>query len=67
MPYHSNEQLPESVRDHLPPHAQDIYRESFNTAHEQYKEEEAAHKIAWSAVKRSFEKNAKGQWIKTGS
>ncbi|MGD0433406.1 MAG: ChaB family protein, partial [Acetobacteraceae bacterium] len=30
MPYRMNEDLPPSVRDHLPPHAQDIYREAFN-------------------------------------
>ncbi len=33
MPYSSNEDLPASVCDHLPPHAQDIYREAFNHAY----------------------------------
>jgi cation transport regulator len=30
MPYHVNDDLPPSVRNHLPDHAQDIYREAFN-------------------------------------
>ena len=32
MPYPTNDDLPGSVRRHLPPHAQDIYREAFNHA-----------------------------------
>jgi cation transport regulator ChaB len=32
MPYGSNSDLPASVQAHLPPHAQDIYREAFNHA-----------------------------------
>ena len=32
MPYRSNEDLPMAVQAHLPPHAQDIYREAFNHA-----------------------------------
>jgi cation transport regulator len=30
MPYCSNSEWPAPVRSHLPPHAQDIYREAFN-------------------------------------
>ncbi len=57
MPYATNEDLPISVRRHLPPHAQDIYREAFNHAFSAYPaEEERAHRIAWSAVKRSYVK-----------
>ena len=36
MPYASNEDLPPSVRNHLPDHAQDIYREAFNSAWQHY-------------------------------
>jgi cation transport regulator ChaB len=32
MPYDTNEDLPDSVARHLPPHAQDIYRAAFNHA-----------------------------------
>ena len=32
MPYPTNEDLPNSITRHLPPHAQDIYRAAFNNA-----------------------------------
>ncbi len=51
MPYASNDDLPPSVRNHLPPHAQDIYREAFNHAFAAHAgdpdHEEIAHRIAW--------------------
>jgi cation transport regulator len=60
MPYRSNDDLPESVQRHLPPHAQDIYREAFNHAFAAHKgdprQEEIAHRTAWAAVKRSYVK-----------
>jgi len=60
MPYATNTDLPPSVRTHLPAHAQDIYREAFNhawAAHQgDVRQEEAAHRIAWAAVKRSYVK-----------
>ena len=62
MPYAPNQQLPRSVAGHLPQHAQDIYREAFNHAYAadagDPRQEEAAHRIAWSAVKRSYVKLA---------
>ena len=66
MPYRSNEDLPPAVRAHLPDHAQDIFREAFNhafAAHEgDPRQEEAAHRIAWAAVKRRYEK-AGERWV----
>jgi cation transport regulator len=63
MPYRSNEDLP---RRHLPPHAQDIYREAFNHAFAAHagdpRQEEAAHRIAWAAVKRSYVKIG-NEWV----
>lgn len=39
MPYQSNSSLPDSVTGGvLPKHAQDIYREAFNSAWDQYKD-----------------------------
>jgi cation transport regulator len=32
MPYSSNYDLPPAAQAHLPPHAEDIYREAFNYA-----------------------------------
>jgi cation transport regulator len=60
MPYQTNDDLPNPVRRRLPPHAQDIYREAFNHAFSSHagdpRQEEAAHRIAWAAVKRSYVK-----------
>ena len=58
MPYATNAALPSSVRDHLPEHAQDIYRAAFNNAYDRYggDREGRAHRIAWAAVKRRYEK-----------
>jgi cation transport regulator len=60
MPYLVNADLPHSVRAHLPDHAQDIYREAFNHTWDAHaddpRQEEAAHRIAWGAVKRSYVK-----------
>ena len=57
MPYRTNADLPFPVRSHLPPHAQDIYREAFNHAYASHLGEETrAHRIAWGAVKRSYVK-----------
>jgi cation transport regulator len=60
MPYAANADLPASVRNHLPEHAQSIYREEFNHAHAAHageqRQEEAAHRIAWAAVKRAYVK-----------
>jgi cation transport regulator len=66
MPYPTNADLPPSVRRHLPDHAQDIYREAFNHAFAAHagdlRQEEAAHRIAWAAVKGSYEK-VNGTWV----
>ena len=60
MPYAVNADLPPSVRSHLPEHAQDIFREAFNHAHAAHahdpRQEEAAFRIAWAAVKREYVK-----------
>ena len=60
MPYAVNADLPASVRNHLPEHAQSIYREAFNHAHAAHageqRQEGAAHRIAWAAVKRAYVK-----------
>lgn len=55
MQYSTNEELPLGVRRHLPPGAQDLYRETFNHAASQYggRESDAAH-LAWAVVKRQY-------------
>jgi cation transport regulator len=77
MPYKTKTDLPDSVRDNLPSHAQDIYRKAFNSAWEQYRDpderrgdasrEETAHKVAWAAVKKEYEKDDQtGKWKQKG-
>lgn len=60
MPYATNADLPAPVRNHLPDHAQDIFRAAFNHAYAAHlndpRREEAANRIAWAAVKRSYVK-----------
>lgn len=64
MPYKSNKELPKSIKDNLPEGAQTIYRKVFNSAHKQYGSEQRAARVAWAAVKRAYEKNAAGKWVK---
>jgi cation transport regulator len=60
MPYASNEDLPPSVRAHLLPHGQEIFRAAFNSAYDEHRgyprQEEIALRIAWAAVKRCYHK-----------
>jgi len=72
MPYSSVNELPESVKSVLPDHAQDIYKEAFNSAYDEYKDEEdrrgdtsreeTAHRVAWAAVKKKYEKGEDDRW-----
>jgi cation transport regulator len=64
MPYDSLSELPDGVKDNLPKHAQEIYKEAFNSAWDQYDHEEArAHRVAWGAVKQEYKKD-NGKWKK---
>ena len=73
MPYKTINELPDSVQGALPKHAQEIYKEAFNSALEQYaspqdrrgdeSREETAHKVAWSAVKKAgYNKGDDDKW-----
>lgn len=74
MPYQTRSALPDSIKNVLPAHAQDVYKEAFNSAWDEYKEkkdrrgdesrEEVAHKVAWSAVKHTYEKGDDDKWHK---
>lgn len=66
MPYDKLSELPDSVRDNVPKHAQEIYRAAWNSAWEQYDhDEERAHRVAWAAVKNDYEKDeSTGKWKK---
>lgn len=72
MPYKTLSDLPDSVKDNLPKHAQEIYKSAYNSAWDEYADpedrrgdasrEETAHRVAWSAVKEKYEKN-NGKWV----
>ncbi len=65
MPYKKNTELPAGVKGHLPSHAQDIYRQAFNSAWEKYAREDTAHRVAWAAVKIKYKK-ASPLWVEKG-
>lgn len=67
MPYSSIDDLPDSVKNNLPKHAQEIYYKSFNSAYEstcqgREDQEGCAASIAWAAVKKAYEKGPEGEW-----
>ena len=73
MPYDKLSELPDSVKDNLPKHAQEIYMAAYNSAWDEYKDpeerrgdasrEETAHKVAWNAVKTKYEKKD-DKWVR---
>ena len=72
MPYRTLSELPDAVRDRLPTPAQEIYKEAFNHAWEEYADpdkrrgdesrEEVARKVAWAAVKQGYAKGDDDRW-----
>lgn len=66
MPYRTIDDLPRSIRGHLPAHAQEIYLAAFNNAWDTHADEPngeaTVHRIAWAAVKRRYRKIGE-QWV----
>ena len=63
MPYASNEELPDAIKEALPTKAQDIFRAAFNAAAKKYNNESRGFKIAWAAVKNAgWRKDKSGKW-----
>ena len=73
MPYETDDDLPDRVKNNLPEHAQHIYRKAFNNAWNEYSNpgkrddptedrEAVAHKVAWSAVKKEYHKEG-DDWV----
>jgi cation transport regulator len=72
MYYNSRQDLPKGVKDVLPGHAQDIYKEAFNAAFAEYADPtrrrgnesqvETAARVAWAAVENSYQKAENGVW-----
>lgn len=65
MPY-KIENPPDRIKM-LPKAAQMIWIAAYNSAHKQYKGDEAkANATAWSAVKKKYKKNKEGKWVAMG-
>jgi cation transport regulator len=75
MPYDNIDELPDQIRYNLPRDAQTIFMSAFNSAWKQYKDpskrhgsdsrEKVANKVAWSAVKKQYDKAPiSGDWKK---
>lgn len=73
MPYVSINELPDGVRTVLPKHAQEIYKEAYNSAYDRRDTlnercddkscEPAAHRVAWAAVKKAgYKKGEDERW-----
>ena len=66
MPYARTSELPEAVRNALPPRAQRMFLAAFNGAHDKGLSEENSFKSAWGAVRNAgWHKPAgTGKWVK---
>ena len=74
MPYERLSALPDSVRNNLPEHAQEIYLAAFNSAWEHYDQpqerrdersrDSTAHAVAWHAVEQKYKKDSQSDtWV----
>lgn len=65
MPYASNAELPEAVKDTLPAAAQSVFRNVVNSQEERGETTEAAFASAWGALKnQGWQKGEDGAWHK---
>ena len=66
MLYAANSELPPAVREHLPLHAQDIFRAAYNHAWVEYADhsdrEAVAKAVAWTTVKQKY-RQVDGDWV----
>ena len=73
MFYQTTNDLPKGVKDSLPEHAQNIYKDAFNSAYIQYADPkrrrspnesqvETASRVACAAGEKTYEKAADGTW-----
>ena len=64
MPYARNSELPQAVRNALPPRAQRVFRSAFNGASKRGLSDSSSFAEAWAAVKSGFKKDPSGKWVK---
>lgn len=63
MPFATNEDLPNSVKNVLPSAAQTVFRTVANNEIAEGTTEESAFKQAWTAVKNGWKKTMSGEWV----
>lgn len=73
MRYESDEDLPDIVRNQLPPAAQALFRSAYNQSWDAGEapadpdavplgRDERAHEAGWAAVRAAFERDPDGRW-----
>jgi len=61
-PYNQISELPDNIKNVMNKSLQRIWMHIFNNAYKQYKNEDTARKVAWSALKKIAEKGPNGKW-----
>lgn len=71
MTYRTIKDLPTNIKNNLPTNAQELYKNTFNHAVEEFESthdyESLANKVAWAAVKQKFHREANNQWVPNNS
>ena len=68
MRYDTIEDLPTVWRLNLPEAAQHTYKDAFNRAWAERRDERAARMVAWGAVRQRFQKDSMtGRWVARGT
>jgi cation transport regulator len=70
MTYQTVAELPTSIRDELPEHAQEIYRAAYNLTieehraadHDEHDLQAIADQAAWQRVQMEYERDETGKW-----
>lgn len=64
--------LPDKLKEELPPQALEIYRDAYKRTLEEYKQwsteerQSTAHRIAYAAVREDYEQGEDGKWRRKG-
>lgn len=62
MAYESIENLPQDVKDQLPPDAQYIFQTAYNSANSDGLSDEASMQVAWNSITNGYAKGDDGKW-----
>jgi cation transport regulator len=62
MAYESIENLPQDVKEQLPPDAQYIFQTAYNSANSDGLSDEASMQVAWNSIMNGYVKGEDGKW-----